>query len=290
MGKLNIAHHKSYHPYRLDNIERVRRDEASAKRKQTEDTDRALVADAESRLSTLRARAGITPPSPPPHIADTGSNITPVASGSDIPLSNGHINLFADLEEHAAALAARASKSKPAMTDLDRGIPLAPTIQDLHPWYSAAGTGNNDDKPTEARRQRDLARQRKADPLSSIPSHLKRPLHSHAAKPPPQSHSYSQSEQSQKPLPSSASLEGRLARESVERGRALALLRRKQREREQAARTTATPSTVNGGDGGPGYADVFNRREVEDAHRERDRSWRHRRWEDDGRDSHRRRH
>lgn len=42
MGKLNIAHHKSYHPYRLDNIERVRLDEAAAKRKQTEDTDRAL--------------------------------------------------------------------------------------------------------------------------------------------------------------------------------------------------------------------------------------------------------
>ena len=30
MGKLNIAHHKSYHPYRRDNIERVRRDEAQA--------------------------------------------------------------------------------------------------------------------------------------------------------------------------------------------------------------------------------------------------------------------
>lgn len=44
MGKLNIAHHKSYHPYRLDNIERVRRDETAAKRKQTEDADRVLVA------------------------------------------------------------------------------------------------------------------------------------------------------------------------------------------------------------------------------------------------------
>ena len=44
MGKLNIAHHKSYHPYRLDNVERVRRDEAAAQRKQIEDTDRALVA------------------------------------------------------------------------------------------------------------------------------------------------------------------------------------------------------------------------------------------------------
>ena len=31
MGKLNIAHHKSYHPYRRDNIERVRRDEEEAR-------------------------------------------------------------------------------------------------------------------------------------------------------------------------------------------------------------------------------------------------------------------
>jgi hypothetical protein len=139
-------------------------------------------------------------------------------------------------------------------------------------------------------RQRDLARQLKADPLSSIPSHLKRPLHSHAVTPPPQLHSYSQPKQLQRPPPSSASREGRLARESVERERALTLLRRKQREREQAERATVTPSTVNGSDRGPGYADVFNRREVEDAHRERDRSWRHRRWEDDGRDGHRRRH
>jgi hypothetical protein len=169
MGKLNIAHHKSYHPYRLDNIERVRRDEAEAKRKQTEDEDRALVAvcllfplncvhttttpfqDAESRLSTLRARAGITPPPSPPHNADAVSAV-PVASGSGVTLSNRHINLFADLEEHAAALAARASKSKPAMTDLDRGVPLAPTKQDLHPWYSVTRTGGKDDKTAEARR------------------------------------------------------------------------------------------------------------------------------------------
>lgn len=34
MGKLNIAHHKSYHPYRRDNIERVRRDEEEARLKE----------------------------------------------------------------------------------------------------------------------------------------------------------------------------------------------------------------------------------------------------------------
>jgi len=172
MGKLNIAHHKSYHPYRLDNIERVRRDEADAKRKQIEDSDRALVAvsllatrpsptstsslqDAESRLSTLRARAGIASPPSPPHRTDVGGDVdrtVPAVSGSTLDLSNGHINLFADLEEHVAALAARASKSKPAMADSDRGMPLAPTKEDLHPWYSAARGDGKDDKTAGEKR------------------------------------------------------------------------------------------------------------------------------------------
>ncbi|KAH8979984.1 hypothetical protein EDB86DRAFT_2982630 [Lactarius hatsudake] len=287
MGKLNIAHHKSYHPYRLDNIERVRRDEEAAKRKQTEDTDRALVADAESRLDALRSRAGITPPhSPPPGDGDPEGPAPPVASGSgsSIPLSNGHINLFADLEEHTAALAARASKSKPAVTDADRGVALAPTKQDLNPWYSSSSTpkDNDNDKTAAARRQRDLARQVRADPLASIPSHLMRPSRTTPSSLPPRHHPprsrHPQPPQPQPPQPqpaaSSASREGRLARESAERERALALVRRKQRERAESA--TATPSTVHGG-----YADMFNRLEVEDAHRERDRAWRQRRWEDD---------
>jgi hypothetical protein len=67
-------------------------------------------------------------------------------------LSHGHINLFADLEEHAAALAARASKSKPAMTDSDGGVPLIPTKQDLHPWYSVTPTDGKGNKTVEARR------------------------------------------------------------------------------------------------------------------------------------------
>ncbi|KAN0133419.1 hypothetical protein V8E53_008859 [Lactarius tabidus] len=295
MGKLNIAHHKSYHPYRLDNIDRVRRDEAAAKLKETEDADRVLVADAESRLGVLRSRAGITPPqSPPPGDKEAEGPEPPVASGSgssSIPLSsNGHINLFADLEEHASALAARASKSKPALTDADRGLALAPTKQDLNPWYSSTSPKDNDsDKLAAARRQRDLARQVRADPLASIPSHLMRssrttpssmppPSHRH---PPSRRHPHAQPPQPQPP-PSSASREGRLVRESAERERALALVRRKQRERERAESATATPSTVHGG-----YADVFNRVEVEDAHRERDRAWRQRRWEDDAGDSRR---
>ena len=36
MGRLVIAHHKSYHPYRRDNIERVRRDEEEAELKEAQ--------------------------------------------------------------------------------------------------------------------------------------------------------------------------------------------------------------------------------------------------------------
>lgn len=44
MGKLNIAHHKSYHPYRSDNIARVRRDEEEARLKEQVDEGRMLLA------------------------------------------------------------------------------------------------------------------------------------------------------------------------------------------------------------------------------------------------------
>lgn len=44
MGKLNIAHHKSYHPYRRDNIERVRRDEEEARRKEESEDGRMMLA------------------------------------------------------------------------------------------------------------------------------------------------------------------------------------------------------------------------------------------------------
>ena len=127
-------------------------------------------------------------------------------------------------------------------------------------------------------RQQDLACQLKADPISTIPLHLKRPSR---AMPPPQSQSCSPLQQPQQPSPSSASHEGCLTRESVEWARALALLRRKQQEREHAESATAMPSTVHSGNNGLGYADIFNQHEVEDAHCGRDRLWHHCRLEDD---------
>ncbi len=42
--KLNIAHHKSYHPYRRDNIERVRRDEEAERLKEEQEEGKMMVA------------------------------------------------------------------------------------------------------------------------------------------------------------------------------------------------------------------------------------------------------
>lgn len=55
MGKLNIAHHKSYHPYRRDNIERVRRDEEEAREKEAREEGRMMLA--ASLLSVIHDRA-----------------------------------------------------------------------------------------------------------------------------------------------------------------------------------------------------------------------------------------
>ena len=52
MGKLNIAHHKSYHPYRRDNIDRVRKDEEEARLKEAATEGRMLLAVCCSILST----------------------------------------------------------------------------------------------------------------------------------------------------------------------------------------------------------------------------------------------
>lgn len=44
MGRLVIAHHKSYHPYRRDNIEKVRKDEEEARLKEEKEEGRMMLA------------------------------------------------------------------------------------------------------------------------------------------------------------------------------------------------------------------------------------------------------
>lgn len=116
MGKLNIAHHKSYHPYRRDNIERVRRDEEEARLKEAVQEGRMMLAvcksphlrhilhndltfasqDSEARIDLLRQRAGLAKPPTTKH-QDDGADEHREAVPSSI-MSGGHINLFEDIE------------------------------------------------------------------------------------------------------------------------------------------------------------------------------------------------
>ncbi|EMD31045.1 hypothetical protein CERSUDRAFT_120170 [Gelatoporia subvermispora B] len=279
MGKLNIAHHKSYHPYRRDNIERVRRDEEEARLKESAEEGRMMLADSEARIDLLRQRAGTR--SKPRRDAEEemdvvdsggrGEKQVEVGSAPASLMSGGHINLFEDLERFPTASRAP-QKAAPAETE--KGIPLAPSAKDLKPWYSDRRRGKGE-KGDEERQLRDLARKSVNDPLTSINHQLSsrgglaRPVVS--------------SSRSNKPSAPASSVSGpgpgsgmapppevaRRNRESAERQRAMELIKRKKRELEGSE----TPSTVRGGAAGMGggYGDVYNRREVEEAHRHRER-------------------
>ncbi|KIJ58763.1 hypothetical protein HYDPIDRAFT_99381 [Hydnomerulius pinastri MD-312] len=288
MGKLNIAHHKSYHPYRRDNIERVRRDEEEAARKEAEKEGRIVLADAEARIGLLRERAGLGTSGKGKGKAKEEDDMAALNAGSAAGTGIGsgkHINFFEDLEQQSMITAVRASK-KTTPLETEKGVPLAPSAKDLNPWYSDKNRDRNktaEDEQDE-QRQRDLMFKSLNDPLTAITHQLaSRSLPSNPPRPslPPinaRSRNHRPSRHNDPPRPAPPQPKpldpttARLSRESSERERALALIRRKQREMAGSE----TPSTVHGGMDG-GYGDVFNKREVEEAHAHRDR-WKKRTW------------
>ncbi|KAJ4474999.1 hypothetical protein J3R30DRAFT_3295201 [Lentinula aciculospora] len=257
MGKLNIAHHKSYHPYRRDNIEKVRRDEEEARLKEAKEEGRMLLADSEARIDLLRQKSGSSKNRVDDGLRQLASSSTTTIS---LSTSGGHINFFEDLEQNAIVAAAKASK-KTLPEETDKGFALAPSAKDLNPWYS--DTNHKEIDENDDRRKRDTARKSIHDPLTSINYQLASSSTQSSSKP----------RFARLPSPKSSSqapeVSARLSRESAERERALALIRRKKRE----MMGSETPSTVRGGDTSSEYGDMYNRRDVEEAHRFRDRRW-----------------
>ena len=132
-------------------------------------------------------------------------------------------------------------------------------------------------------RLRDTARKTGYDPLTSINHQLsshkssgtsssstqeydrfKRPEPPHRARSASTSAAAAPADSKNKSTPQ---VEARLARESSERERALALIRRRKRE----MMGSETPSTVHGGMEGEGYGDIFNKKEVDEARKRRER-------------------
>ncbi|KAF8345792.1 hypothetical protein F5887DRAFT_1074217 [Amanita rubescens] len=300
MGKLNIAHHKSYHPYRRDNIERVRRDEEEAKLKEAQEEGRVMLADSEARLGLLRQRASVgsdltkkqsrrQEEQEEQRLLSERTKLDVTSSSAALPTTSGHINFFPDLEQ--SDFVAAIAKKKVSAVSTDKGFPLAPSKKDLRPWYSSkkgeSSTEDDDQRDKESaaeKRLRDTARKTGHDPLTSINHQLsshkssgtssssiqgydrfKRPELPHRARSASNSSSSSSAAADSNNKPTS--VEARLARESSERERALALIRRRKRE----MMGSETPSTTHGGMEGEGYGDIFNKKEVEEARKSRER-------------------
>ncbi|KAI8647273.1 hypothetical protein BD408DRAFT_408899 [Parasitella parasitica] len=81
---MNILHHKSWHVYNKDNIERVRKDEAEAETEAKKKQDRVILAESEARLELLRKRANARLP-----LVDDAKEVNRIE----------HVNLFSDLED-----------------------------------------------------------------------------------------------------------------------------------------------------------------------------------------------
>ncbi|KAI0666522.1 hypothetical protein C8Q78DRAFT_456686 [Trametes maxima] len=202
MGKLNIAHHKSYHPYRRDNIERVRRDEEEARLKEAVEEGRMRLADSEARMDLLRARAGLGgsgsgsgskgggkarktgDDEDDEDDEDVGGGAGPSGSGTatagagSVPTltsTTGHINFFEDLERSVIPVhgAARSTKRQAPPAESEKGVALAPSAKDLRPWYTGGSAEKEKEGETdEGKRRRDLQRKSAHDPLTAINTQL----------------------------------------------------------------------------------------------------------------------
>ncbi|RPD53691.1 hypothetical protein L226DRAFT_502299 [Lentinus tigrinus ALCF2SS1-7] len=310
MGKLNIAHHKSYHPYRRDNIERVRRDEEEARTREAVEEGRMLLADSEARMDLLRQRAGLGTKAQGKHDRDRDRDgeddveraisqrdaataeeekaSTHTAGPSTLTGTTGHINLFEDLERQGsmALMPVRSTKKgPPAASESEKGVALAPSAKDLNPWYSDRDHERTREREAgEDKRLRDLARKSVHDPLTSINSQL-------ASRDRPSSSSSSFRRPGPRPGPSSqppprssvtvsansSSAPAPAApgpRASTER------LTRESAERQRALELIRRKKMMEGGGSEPstpstvrggGYGDVFNRREIEEVQRARRR-------------------
>ncbi|KAI8331201.1 hypothetical protein BC941DRAFT_439259 [Chlamydoabsidia padenii] len=163
---MNILPHKSWHVYNKKNIEKVRKDEAKAKKEQEAKDKRALVADSEVRLKLLRQKASKNEP--------VDNNV-------------GHVHLFADAEKAALENEEVIADQKAEKDKMDKQITMyldKGTKDEEAPWYVKKGyTKYTDDhlsKPyIKSRHDKDHQKRHQRppitlhdDPLDLIKSHL----------------------------------------------------------------------------------------------------------------------
>jgi N-terminal domain of CBF1 interacting co-repressor CIR len=179
---LHLLHHKSWHVYNTDNIERVRRDQEKARLKEEAEELRMNKADQERRLQQLRGNAYGTEHHP---INPTDPVEPPSRTIPGLKAQKGkHVNLFEDVEKskgdgkgdgnpaREAELAAEKKKWEDMVTSK-----LVNATKDHLPWYSQLDRVSGVEKEKsevekELKEKKQMKWKEDADPLKQMERYL----------------------------------------------------------------------------------------------------------------------
>lgn len=147
---LHLAQHKSYHPYRRENIERVKKDEEVAYKAGVDEKERVAARNRHDRLIQLRRQRD-----------GTAGRQDPINTLSDYE----HIDRYSEAE----------TLLKSSQHASGSSIKL-----ELQPWYMQADRKNGLDQKKseheiERAKLRDEERKRREDPLEVIRAYTQRP-------------------------------------------------------------------------------------------------------------------
>jgi len=202
---LHLLHHKSWHVYNKDNVERVQRDKEKARLKEEAEEQRMNEIDQERRLAQLRGNAyGI----PVPEETATFTTKAPSKRGSDKRGSEDkgsedgavgrrvevesqkHFNLFEDVEREAKKggitkegegnpeREKEVEREKKKWEDLVTSK-LINSAKEHNPWYSTRDLRSGAEKQKsevekEVREQKEMKMKSEADPLKAMEKFLER--------------------------------------------------------------------------------------------------------------------
>ena len=125
------------------------------------DSKGSIQQDSEARIDLLREKSGVLDKSEKKKKRRDDDDLKDLATNSStrgpvLPTTNGHINLFEDLEQvgffysfcdlkgenthfsndQSSIMAAIKATKKVTPAETEKGVPLAPSAKDLKPWYS----------------------------------------------------------------------------------------------------------------------------------------------------------
>jgi len=203
---LHLLHHKSWHVYNKDNVERVQRDKEKARLKEEAEEQRMNEIDQERRLAQLRGNAyGI----PVPEETATFTTKAPSKRGSDKRGSEDkgsedgavgrraevesqkHFNLFEDVEREAkkSGITKKEGEGNPEREkEVEREkkkwedlvtSKLINSAKEHNPWYSTRDLRSGAEKQKsevekEVREQKEMKMKSEADPLKAMEKFLER--------------------------------------------------------------------------------------------------------------------